>query len=72
MHPIPSHKLEERYVAVKRRQDQGIHHGPPHTNMIVITAQIKPRFVAEGRRIGSNPLQSESLPFFSHEIQDFI
>ncbi|GFX02647.1 hypothetical protein TNCV_3869841 [Trichonephila clavipes] len=37
----------ERYVAVKRRQDCGVHHRPPHTNTIVVTAQIESRFVTE-------------------------
>ncbi|GFX76910.1 uncharacterized protein TNCV_3279451 [Trichonephila clavipes] len=46
-HPIPSHQLWETRVAVKRRQDSGVHHGAPHTNTIHITTQIESRFIAE-------------------------
>ncbi|GFW57771.1 putative DD41D transposase [Trichonephila clavipes] len=43
--PIAPHQLQVRSVAVKRKQVFTM--GLPHTNTIVITAQIKPRLVAE-------------------------
>ncbi|GFU56871.1 hypothetical protein TNCV_2437501 [Trichonephila clavipes] len=62
-HRIPSHQLWKRCVAVKQRQHTTL---SPHTNTIVITAEIESGFVAKDDLV---PFRCSQFPRARHHFK---
>ncbi|GFS86788.1 hypothetical protein TNCV_2407701 [Trichonephila clavipes] len=69
---MPSHQLWKRCVAVNKGRIEAFPTGSPHTNTIVITAEIESGFVAKGDLVPfrCSPVSSCAAPLQTEASMD--